>query len=194
MKRIFYFLMIVFTVHLSAQDIKYSKISINGLKESDLFIKGTTNVSTFTCLFDTAYLKECQEVLYTRNTGEFNFKKAILVLDTRGFDCGSQAINRDFHKLLQTDVYPQITIEVKKAEINSAVPCATVLIGIASKVLEYKTPITITESEEMHFEGVLKLKLSDYELKLPKKLFGLIEVGDEIEIHFDITAQHKELY
>jgi hypothetical protein len=186
--------MILFTANLGAQQINYSKISINGLKESDLYIKGTTNVSAFTCLFNTAYLKEFQEVLYTKNTGEFSFKNAILVLDTRGFDCGRPAINRDFNKLLQTDVYPQITIEVKKAEIISALPCATVAIGIASKVLEYKIPITITESEEMHFKGVLKLKLGDYELKLPKKLFGLIEVGDEIEIHFDISAQCKELY
>jgi hypothetical protein len=194
MKYILYFLVIFFATTLGAQNTTYSKLSINNLKESELYIKGKTNVNTFTCLFNTAYLKECQEIFYIENNGEFNFKNAVLVLDNHGFDCGSRPVNRDFNALLKTEEYPEITLEVKTAEILPAGACATVAIGIAGKVLEYKVPITIINSENTHFKGLLQLKLSDYELELPKKLFGLIEVKDEIEIHFDISAQYKELY
>lgn len=194
MKHILYFLVILFTVNLGAQNTTYSKISINDLKESELYIKGKTNVSTFTCLFNTAYLKECQEIFYTENNSVFNFKNAVLVLDTRGFDCGSRPVNRDFNTLLKTEEYPEITLEVITAEILPTGACATVAIGMAGKILEYKVPITITNSENTYFKGLLQLKLSDYALELPKKLFGLIEVKDEIEIHFDISAQYKELY
>jgi len=191
MKHIFYFLVILFTTNLGAQNNDYAKISINDLKESDLFIKGRTNVSTFTCLFDIAYLKECQEIVYSENTGEFSFKNAILVLDTHGFDCGSRPINRDFNTLLQTDEYPEVTIEVKKAQIVETGAIATLAIGIAGKVRDYKVPVNITQILQTHFKGALQLNLSDYALEMPKKLFGLIEVGDEIEVHFDISAQYR---
>ncbi|MEH6407800.1 MAG: YceI family protein [Leeuwenhoekiella sp.] len=191
MKHMFYFLAILFSVNLGAQNIDYSKMVINDLKESDLFIIGKTNVNTFTCLFNINYLKKCQEVFYIENDGEFNFKNAVLVLDTQGFDCGSKPINRDFNKLLQTDEYPEITIEVRKAQIAETGANAIVAIGIAGKALEYKVPVTIINTPKTHFKGVLQLKLSDYELELPKKLFGLIEVKDEIEIHFNIVASYK---
>lgn len=94
-------------------------------------------------------------------------------MDNHGFDCGSRPVNRDFNALLKTEEYPEITLEVKTAEILPAGACATVAIGIAGKVLEYKVPITIINSENTHFKGLLQLKLSDYELELPKNCLDL---------------------
>tara|TARA_Y100000815_G_C13115942_1_gene414973 strand:- start:123 stop:704 length:582 start_codon:yes stop_codon:yes gene_type:complete len=169
----------------------YTKKAVEVLKSSELNITGKTNVNTFTCRFNTDYLKPCQLISYCDKNGIITFKNANLVLNAKGFDCGSKGINRDFQKLLKTDEYPEITLELIKATIHGDKLVAQVDITMAGKNKEYNVPVVVSEGDYQTFNGVLSLKLSDYELSLPTKLFGLIVIKDDIEINFNIAAQFQ---
>ena len=170
---------------------QFCEISVQGLKESTLYITGKTNINTFTCEFNTEYLKPCQQILYCEKEEVIEFKNAGLVLKATGFDCGSRGINRDFQKLLQTDKYPEIKLELLKAELKNNKIMTTLNIVMAGKSRTYAVPVAIRGGETKNFNGQLVLQLSDYDLSLPSKLFGLIEVKDEITIDFDIAVKFK---
>lgn len=160
------------------------------LSSSELSIKGDTNISEFGCEFNTFYLEECREVVYTRNGNNILFKNAVLSLKNNGFDCGNRGINKDFHSLLNTKEYPNITIELtgitlKKGEKASA----NVLITIAGKKKEYTFLIDIFSTPLNRFVGKLKLDINDFNLEPPKKMFGLIVIKEEIEIDFNLVAK-----
>tara|TARA_R110002020_G_scaffold154714_6_gene335174 strand:+ start:60454 stop:61059 length:606 start_codon:yes stop_codon:yes gene_type:complete len=190
MKSKLLFIMVLCGAFAFAQS-SYTKKAVEGLKNSELYITGKTNVNTFTCRFNTDYLKPCQLISYCDKNGEITFKNANLVLKAKGFDCGSKGINKDFQKLLKTDEYPEITLELVKATMQSDKLIAEVNITMAGKSKEYNVPVLISEGDYQTFSGVLSLKLSDYELSLPTKLFGLIVIKDDIEINFNIAAQFQ---
>ena len=187
MKPIIYFLSVLFTGSLYGQQAN-EQITVVDLKNSSMVIKGKSNVNSFSCHFNTDYLKEYQRISHQKNNDLIHFKKAVLVLNAQGFDCGSRGINRDFQELLNIDEYPDITLELKNAKTDKKKVSATIVIGIAGKQHEYKVAVTPSRGTQSHFKGSLHLKLSDYELSQPKKLFGLIQVKDEIEIDFDIAT------
>ncbi|MCM4166610.1 hypothetical protein DHD08_02835 [Arenibacter sp. H213] len=78
-------------------------------------IPGTTNNSTFSCDFDIDRLKGPIPVNYEKIGGKYIFKKAILVFNKQGFDCGVRGVSRDFHDLLKSGKYPRILLKSGKS-------------------------------------------------------------------------------
>lgn len=160
--------------------------------ESRLMISGTTNISTFSCDFDTYGLKESIPVHYKKIDGKYIFNKATLVLSTLGFDCGGRGINRDFHELLQSGKHPQILLKLKEIEgdiLHDSPIVAVVEIKIAGNTNSYKIPVTTDKNKTKSVSGALKLSLGDFQLKAPKKALGLIVVHDSITIDFDLKLK-----
>lgn len=112
-------------------------------------------------------------------------------MDNTSFDCGEKAINKDLQETLNTEEHPQITLtlrEVETTETPSKIN-ATIAIKIAGVSRDYKIPLQIKKNGNLYVSGQLKIKLSDYNLETPKKLFGLITVNDNIEIVFHLELQ-----
>lgn len=160
-------------------------------EESRLKISGTTNINTFTCNFNNAEMKPIS-IQYTQAGSKYIFHKANLFLDNQSFDCGSRAINKDFHSLLQSDQYPNILLKLKEIELDANAPSyinAQVDIEIAGYTNSYKVPIKFEQKENMYIMGQLKLNLDDFRLKAPKKMMGLITVHETITINFDLVIR-----
>jgi len=163
--------------------------SIEILPNSELSISGDTNISGFGCEFNTFYLEQCREVVYLKDGNHIRFKNAILSLKNEGFDCGNKGINKDFHSLLNTKEYPKITLELTDITLNRADRGkANVKITIAGKERKYSLPIEIVTSPTHCFIGKLSLDIRNFGLQLPKKLFGLIVIKEEIEINFNLAV------
>ncbi|WGF91593.1 YceI family protein [Aequorivita marisscotiae] len=184
-----YCLVFMFSLNGWAQNDFITK-SIEILAGSELSIKGDTNISEFGCEFSTYYLEECREVVYKRIGNNIHFKNAVLSLKNKGFNCGHKIINKDFHALLNTKEYPNITLELNEITFNkSNEKVAHVLITIAGTQKEYTFPIDVISSSLNRFVGKLKLNINDFNLEPPKKMFGLIVIKDEIEIDFNLVAR-----
>lgn len=190
MKKVLLIALMLFTGEcLIAQDAFHTK-NVQILPSSQLSITGDTNINSFKCVFDTSYLKEPQSVSYIPGNSSLSFSGAVLTLATKGFDCGSRPINRDFNDLIKADKYPQLTLELNKVKLQSASKgIASVCITIAGKQKLYDIPVDITKGDVSNFRGKLKLDINDFGLTPPKKLFGIIIVKDDIEISFDLKVK-----
>lgn len=164
--------------------------TVKVLPSSELTITGDTNINKFTCVFDTSFLKEPQTVSYSEKASVIDFSNARLRLPTKGFDCGSKPINKDFYELIKADKYPEIVLELHKVTLKDATSgIANICILIAGKEKYYDVPVAIKTGEIAEFKGSMELNINDFGLEPPKKLFGMIVVKDDIQINFDLRVK-----
>jgi hypothetical protein len=192
MKKVLGFLTIFLLLAFNFKDSPVNDSVVTIAPESSLTISGTTNINTFSCDFDINRIKESIPVHYEEISGKYIFKKATLVLNNLGFDCGSRGINRDFNELLQSGDYPQILLKLKEIDGNILQDSplnAGVEIKIAGKTNTYKIPVSMDENKTTCISGALKISLGDFKLKAPTKALGLIVVHDSITINFDLVLQ-----
>lgn len=171
----------------------FEAVTITQLQKSSLRVSGTTNVTGFTCLFESEYLENETLIAYRNQDGRILLRNAKLELDIDGFDCGGRGINKDFRAMLKADQYPVISLDFKELNQIGEHYEAVVGIVIAGQKHAYTIPVTITQADLKHLKGILKLNISDYDLELPKKMFGLIKIRDVIAIEFDIAGSIEEV-
>ncbi|MFO7719268.1 MAG: YceI family protein [Gillisia sp.] len=163
--------------------------TIKIMPNSNLTITGDTNISKFLCGFDSKMIPSTRKVKVSGIQEELHFENAILKLDNTGFDCGSKGINKDFHALIQTEKYPEISLELKKLCINTPTQgIADLIIAIAGETKAYRVPVKIVDGDIPQYRGDLTLNINDFNLKPPKKMFGLIVVKENIDINFNLNV------
>lgn len=189
MKSLYYiFGMLLLFSFTTKEDYKHHvKITAN----SSLFIKGTSNVNTFTCNYNKTKLERKIPVEFRRNGKTLHFKNVHMQLDNLGFDCGNRGINRDFHELLQTEAYPKIDFHLLEVDKSASKPQAHVAIKIAGKKKKYTFPVEVFENSTK-IDGLLCLNITDFGLIPPRKMMGMIVVREDIEINFSFEIQVLE--
>ncbi len=182
-------LLIMFTTLGFAQNGTINR-TVNIMPNSKLTITGDTNISEFSCAFNSQMIPSTRKVTVKEENSELHFENAILKLDNTGFDCGSRGINKDFHALIKTEEYPEISLELKKLCINTPTDAiADLIISIAGKTKAYKLPVKIVDGKIPQYKGNLSLNINDFNLKPPKKIFGLIVVKEDIDINFNLNVE-----
>ncbi len=190
MKKFMLVLVLLFAGEVLSAQNAFHKKTVAVLPTSELTITGDTNINEFKCEFDTSYLTDKNKFLYTQSGSEIIFTGAVLSLETKGFDCGSRGINKDFHSLIKSDKYPQILLQLDKVKILSKSQAeARVCITIAGIQKFYDIPVAVKQGEISNFKGKLELDIKDFKLEPPRKLFGIIVVKDDIEINFDLKVK-----
>lgn len=191
MKKLLFFVTIVIVFAFTNRDRVIKNTSVIITPESILSVEGTTNVNTFTCAFNVNQLKTPIPVSFHIEDDGMVFNKTVLVLDNSCFDCGNKGINKDFQKLLKTEIHPQIFLYLEKIvkTKNDACVQAFVDIEIAGIKKSYKIPVTVKNKESLIISGIANLNLSDFNLEAPKKVLGLIVVNDEIDIDFQLKIK-----
>lgn len=190
MKKVLIIAIMLFTGVLTHAQNGFHEKKVTVLPSSALSITGDTNINKFECVFNTTYLKEAQQVFYSRKDSIMTFTGAALTLNTQGFDCGNKGINQDFHDLIKSDEYPEILLEISKVKLRTKnFGVATICITMAGKQKFYDVPVNIKNGDIAQFQGELELNIKDFGLEPPKKLFGIIVVKDDIEISFDLKVK-----
>jgi len=180
-----------FAVTGMAQD-KDEKTTVQILADSELTITGDTNINKFRCEFNTSMLERTKKIEFRVTNSNVTFKDAVLSLNNMGFDCGNKKINKDFHALLETEIYPEIALELLEVNMKDRkLAIATIKISIAGKQKQYTLPVEVRNEPVNCFIGHLKLDINDFDLKPPKKMFGLIVIKEEIEINFNLTVKNQ---
>lgn len=162
--------------------------------QSEVVIAGTTNVNNFTCKYNLQELEVPIRLIYDEKSEHILFRNAELKLVNDCFDCGGKAINRDFQELLKTEKHPQVGLRllyVDPPSVNQNMVSVGLEIKIAGVTRKYQTLLHCEQTKDICVKGTLDLKLSDFELKAPKKMLGMIKVDDEIKVH--VTLQMSEI-
>ncbi|MDT0685137.1 YceI family protein [Autumnicola psychrophila] len=191
MKNVLLIVTVLFFGAFTSAQNSFQNKTVKILPKSKLKITGDTNIKSFDCVFDMKFLQKEYPIEYiTDEPNHVRFKNAVLGLNTKGFDCGNGPINSDFHKLIQSEKYPHILIElleIRRQQEGSA--NAVVNITIAETRKEHTFPVEFSKGEVSNISGILMLDIKDFKLEPPKKLFGMIVVKDDIEINFNLKVK-----
>ncbi|WP_299781481.1 YceI family protein [uncultured Formosa sp.] len=191
LKKLTLFLIVIINVSfITVSNKNTTEIKIK--PSSKLTIKGITNITDFSCKFNSVALKKKTPITYIKKENHTVFENAKLVLENKEFDCGKRIINNDFRDLLKTETYPKITIllkEVKHLNTTNKNTIASVDFLIAGVTKSYDIPITITHDHSVIVDGDIKLNIRDFGLENPKKILGLIKIEDEVTVHFKLDLE-----
>lgn len=193
LKKVILYAFVLMALAFTNRDSAITNTTVIITSDSSLVVRGTTNVSTFSCVFNINKFKNPIQVNYYMDGDKMAFNKTALILETSCFDCGGKAINSDFQKILKSDKYPQITLFLKEiSQIENTLDFqALVNIDVAGITKTYKIPVKFKKNNDMLITGNLAISAADHNLEMPNKLFGLIYVNDKIEIYFQLTIQEK---
>lgn len=175
-----------------ADNLKSTNIFISN--NSVLSIYGTTNVNSFSCDLNMSEIASEIEADYQIEPNKYRFNQTILNLDNSCFDCGNKMMNKDFQKLLNSEYYPRIILELKEITLHPKrddIVLAYIQLKIAGCSQLFSIPLTVKKDNGYQINGCMNLKLSDFNLEAPSKALGLIVVSDEIDIIFDLHLKLK---
>lgn len=185
-----YKISVVVLIFLSFGFTFITKTKVKITSKSEITIHGKSNVNSFKCKYNSNFLED--EILVTtikNNETKISFANAKIAIKSKGFDCSSKMITKDFKTILKADDYDNINIELKELDLNGSVIMTRLLIEIAGKSKEYFVPMAFN-AKNNNVKGTLKLYIKDFDLKCPKKVFGLIEVEDNVDINFNLFLQY----
>jgi hypothetical protein len=162
-------------------------------RNSSLNIQGETNINSFQCDV-TEYLKP-DTLVYTKNdaTKKLSFTNSCLVIDIKRFDCHSKFITEDFRSALKVDENPNlkilfISIDQFSNNCDNQTVKGTVDIELAHviKRAEINFTVKMLTGNRIQMNGSQVFSFSDFNLKAPKKLAGLIRTKDHIKVNFQL--------
>ncbi len=188
----FFFVIMAFGLYHSPPSDPPGKESWQIKNTSTLQVVGKTNVNSFTCAID-SYKGEDTLVYETSINYENGIKvRGNLVIEVDEFDCKHRVMTRDLQKTLKSDKYPHMHIKFKS--FTKGLEAATlqdevtgvVEIELAGRVKTYEVMYQIVNigNNQLILIGYRPVLFSDFGLKPPSKLGGIIKVDNELEVEF----------
>lgn len=163
-------------------------------KNSNLRIEGKTNINNFSCEI-TEYLQP-DTIYFFR---EENNTKPIplrggLKIEIKRFDCHQRYITNDMRKTLRADEQPILKIDLLNIGYyigNESNIKGWVNIWLAGtvKTMEINYQVQSGDPGRLQLTGTRRLRFSDFGLKPPQKLAGLIKVEEELNVRFQLVLQ-----
>lgn len=195
MKRIVLFLSlyIVLIPTLVARPQKSITATLSLQPSSDITIVVFTNLFSFDLKHTGNILNEPIDADIVVNTNKAKVAHEPLALTIKKFKSDNKMAQRDFYKLLNADVYPEMFLEVEDLTYTqeNGVYVGEVLIDITISDIKrgYKIPIEATiENNILKAKAKKKLSIRDFNLEPPTALMGMIKVSEWIEINLDIES------
>jgi hypothetical protein len=163
---------------------------------SKLKVTGKTNVNKFTCQIQ-SYCGADTLVLQDIGTIPPRFLKGNVSLEATGFNCGNAIMTTDFHKTIQSRIYPQIEITFLSLERFPSYSCrnelikSNMIISLAgvSKTFEMDCVIEAEADGVFHLTGSRCFQFSDFNLEAPSKMFGMIKVDETLDVSFHLVMR-----
>ena len=159
---------------------------------SQLIIHGNTNVNRFTCALTCYNGYDTLEFVLRDESCELIFSHHAMIIPVNDFECGSKQITSDFLETMKATKHPYIHVRFlslaaeestlhKGGTVNGKV--AITIAGITKKY-ELAYAIPQASSQQIRLKGIQEVCFSDFNLSPPEKLFGLIQVQQDLKVEF----------
>lgn len=170
---------------------------------SRLYLKGSSNVNTFTCDCEDQYAEQVIEI--EPDGGHARFHHVELLLRSKNFNCHNRKIDTDMQKALQSAQYPHIKVALVDTWhdakcLHGGCPDwfdvqAKVNITITKVTKEVSIPAQakLLGPNQFRLRGEQALQMSAFGITPPEAMFGMIKVNDWIVFHFDLIVQVDEV-
>lgn len=131
--------------------------------------------------------------------GRFPAPQFAMVVPIAAFRCGNAVMERDMRHALVADKFPSIEFrftELRGAiehDIDRNVYSATVMgelsMAGASKQIELRVVVERIGRDRFRIQAELPLRMTDFGVKPPTALFGMVKARDELTVRFDLVLQ-----
>jgi hypothetical protein len=196
MKKLLYLLAFSFIISLSmtAQTLVSAEIQ----KNSSLTINGSTNIIPFKIYQNGDKLSRSKlSVVTTQNQNKTLVSQNQLSVVVKNFDSNNAMALKDFLKLLKSDSYPILQVQLNYLDLQPISEKgktyngeALVNITITGKTKQYIIPITFNSNGDVYtVNGSKKLSIRDFGLIPETKMLGMIKVSEWIKIDFHIICK-----
>ena len=184
----------LFSGHLLSQ----TTVKVDLMKNSWLSINGTTNVLSFKLVQNgDKLLNKPITITATQNQNKVFLSQNQLNINTKNFSSDNPMALRDFLKLIKSDAFPSIKVQLNHIEtpqendkeIYSKVN-ASVNITITGITHQYNIPVSSAKKGDfISLKGIKKISIRDFGLEPPVEMMGLIKVSEWISIDFQMTCK-----
>lgn len=138
-----------------------------------VIVNGKSNINTFKCINEN----------FNSESNNYSFKKnqlPFLQLEVTHFDCKNKLMNSDLKKTLKADKFPKMFVKfLTFKKVNEQQYDANIEVKLANKTKNFTTSFLIVKNTLVGNEVV---RFSDFGLKAPTKMGGLIVVEDQLKL------------
>jgi len=171
-----------------------NRIALSSGCSNYLYISGESNVNQFYFSFDEG----------SETPGKFYYSspdndELEIEIPVKEFRPSNPLMYEDFLTLMKATEYPMIKVTFSKHELekiskNPDGNCPSVRISIAGVTREYQIQcLAIQCSQDLYLSGEKNMRFSDFHLKPPEKLLGLVKVNNEINVNFGFIITFTEI-
>lgn len=190
----FILIFVLFTGLLHAQ----TTLKVDLLKNSWLAINGSTNVVGFKLIHNgEKLLGKSITMTANQNQNKIYLSQNQLAIQVNNFSSDNVMALRDFKKLIKSDAYPQIKVQLNYIETLPgnekgaySKGNASVNITITGVTHQYSIPVSSnSQNEYISVVGGKKINIRDFGLQPPVEMMGLIKVSEWISIDFRMVCK-----
>ena len=166
--------------------------------DSRLRIEGTSTVDAFTCeagtIVGSGHMERPEG---GAGDGRLDSSDAgiALIVPVESFDCGKAKMNRDMYDALLASTHPNIGFQLDEVEVlgsNSSGDGfdlrATGRLSLAGEIraVTFSVRGMTLPDGRLQAQGALPLLMTDFGIKPPTALFGLVRARDQITVAFEL--------
>jgi len=162
------------------------------IKNVEIF--GESNVMDFTIKYDSDAMGEIKQNRYSHSSE--SKEERVFDLPVEKFEAPNKQIKSDFEHMLKAKEFPEIQIRLdeklcleKQRKVKKPQDLAVnITIGGVERLVKIECISQEALPNGREFKGQGIVRLSDFNLEPPKRLFGLIKVKETIIITFDVEV------
>ena len=158
-------------------------------------IEGKSNINSFSCSVTEFLSTDTLSYLFNDKMQKQGQFKGQLVVDVKKFDCHQRFITSDLRRTLKADENPTmsirfLTLDKLGKEMENHAITGLVEIELAGMIKRYQVNYTIqTNNSQLILTGNKTVMFSDFHLKAPSRIAGLIKIEEEIQVHFQLNLK-----
>lgn len=198
MKKVIGLLVLCFIINssVSAQNLFSAELQ----KNSSLIISGSTNLLSFKLYQKGEKLSKNKLTVATiQSQNKVFITQNQLSVVVKNFDSNNGMALKDFLKLLKSDTYPTLQVQINYLDLQPLFEKeqlykgnALVSITITGVTRNYTIPIALNINGDINIvDGKKKLSIRDFGLTPETKMMGLIKVSEWIDIDFHMIYKNS---
>ena len=168
---------------------KYSNAQVSNVSDYKVTVQGTSTMHDW----ESNVEKLESHAAYELKGNELvNIDDAVLKVTVRSIkSTKGKIMDNKTYNAFDSEKHPFIIFTLKSEKINSSNLTVnltgTLEMAGATQPIDLVANYKILANGDFQIIGNKKVKMSEYKMKPPKAMMGTIKVGDEVDIHFDVT-------
>jgi hypothetical protein len=157
-------------------------------------VKGSSNVNEFSLDASVSSISVNASDYQSGSSGQKQKSRCFISIPVKDFKTSNQLIYRDFLEMMKAKQHPDILIgidyvfleRVQKEKKGGKTSVEINLAGV-SRIYEMNIRYNAKTGSFSSLSGSETMKLTDFNLNPPQRMFGMVKVSNEIIVNFDFV-------